>query len=83
MTKILGNHTFQMGAYAAFAQKNEDNSPDVQGILTFDASSAVSSGNALADLLMGNVASYSSRANQPSTITATRSLSRTSRMIGA
>jgi hypothetical protein len=58
LTKILGTHTFQMGAYVVFAQKNEDNSPNVQGILTFDASSAVSSGNALADLLMGNVASY-------------------------
>ncbi len=59
MTKILGTHTFQFGAYLVFAQKNEDNSPNVQGILTFDASSAVSSGNALADLLMGNIASYS------------------------
>jgi hypothetical protein len=58
LTKIVGTHTFQMGAYAAFAQKNEDNSPDVQGILTFDASSSVSTGNSLADLLMGNVASY-------------------------
>jgi hypothetical protein len=58
LTKIVGKHTFQMGAYSAFAQKNEDNSPDVQGILTFDASSGVSSGNALADLLMGNIASY-------------------------
>jgi hypothetical protein len=58
LTKILGNHTLQMGAYAAFAQKNEDNSPNVQGILTFDASSAVSTGNALADMLLGNVASY-------------------------
>src|SRR5437016_3025029 len=59
LTKIVGTHTFQMGAYMAFAQKNEDNSPNVQGILTFDASSAVSSGNALADMLLGNIASYS------------------------
>ena len=58
LTKILGTHTFQMGAYVAFAQKNEDNSPDVQGILTFNAGSAVSTGNALADLLTGNIASY-------------------------
>jgi hypothetical protein len=58
LTKIVGKHTFQMGAYTAFAQKNEDNSPNVQGILTFDTSSAVTTGNALADLLMGNVASY-------------------------
>jgi Carboxypeptidase regulatory-like domain len=58
LTRILGTHTFQMGAYMAFAQKNEDNSPNVQGILTFDASSSVSSGNAFADMLMGNIATY-------------------------
>ncbi len=65
VTKILGNHNVQFGAYAVAAQKNEVNSNigsvtgDVQGILTFDASnSAVSSGNAFADLLLGNIATY-------------------------
>jgi carboxypeptidase family protein len=58
MTKILGKHTFQFGAYLAFAQKNEANSPNVQGILTFSSSSSVSTGNAFADLLLGNVSSY-------------------------
>jgi len=58
LTKVFGQHTFQMGAYVAFAQKNEDNSPNVQGILTFDSSSSVTSGNSFADLLMGNIASY-------------------------
>jgi hypothetical protein len=58
MTKVLGTHTFQFGAYIVFAQKNEANSPNVQGILTFDTSKPVSTGNALADLLLGNVASY-------------------------
>jgi hypothetical protein len=58
VTKIVGTHTFQFGAYAAFAQKNEDNSVDVQGLLTFDTSSPISTGNAFADLLMGNIASY-------------------------
>jgi len=58
VTKILGTHTFQFGAYAAFAQKNEDNSPNVQGILSFAASSSFGTGNALADMLLGNVASY-------------------------
>ncbi len=38
MTKILGTHTLQFGAYIAFAQKNEQNSPYIQGILTFDSS---------------------------------------------
>src|SRR5438309_6696781 len=58
MTKIRGTFTFQFGFYAAFAQKNEQNSPYVQGILTFDTSSPVSTGNAFADLLLGNIARY-------------------------
>jgi len=59
VTKIIGTHTLQFGAYAAFAQKNEQNSPYIQGILTFDSSnSTVSTGNAFADLLLGNIAKY-------------------------
>jgi len=59
MTKVFGTHTFQFGAYLVFAQKNEANSPNVQGILTFSSTdSSVTTGNAFADLLLGNVASY-------------------------
>jgi len=58
VTKIVGKHTFQFGAYFAFAQKNEMNSPNLQGILTFDSTKPYSTGNAFADLLLGNVASY-------------------------
>src|SRR5438876_10663321 len=59
MTKIHGTHTLQFGVYTALAQKNEENSPYNQGILTFDSSnSTVSTGNAFADLLLGNVATY-------------------------
>jgi Carboxypeptidase regulatory-like domain len=59
VTKTVANHTLTTGVYVAFAQKNEDNSPDVQGILTFDAgNSTVSSGNSFADLLMGNISNY-------------------------
>jgi Carboxypeptidase regulatory-like domain/TonB-dependent Receptor Plug Domain len=59
VTKTFGTHVFQFGAYAVFAQKNEANSPYVQGILTFDSGAAsVSTGNAFADLLLGNIASY-------------------------
>ncbi|MBS1839573.1 MAG: carboxypeptidase regulatory-like domain-containing protein [Acidobacteria bacterium] len=65
MTKILGNHTMQFGAYVAFAQKNEANSPYIQGILTFDSSAAtVTTGNAFADLLLGNIASYQQTTKQ-------------------
>jgi carboxypeptidase family protein len=59
LTKIAGTHTLIMGVYFAAAQKNEDNSPDVQGILSFSTSSPISTGNSFADLLMGNVAEYS------------------------
>ncbi|HWY41925.1 MAG TPA: carboxypeptidase regulatory-like domain-containing protein [Candidatus Sulfotelmatobacter sp.] len=60
MTKIVGTHTLQFGFYAAFAQKNEQNSPYIQGILTFDSSNNnISTGNAFADLLLGRVAQYS------------------------
>lgn len=58
VTKTMGKHILQFGAYVVFAQKNEANSPNVQGILTFDTSSSVTTGNAFADLLMGNIASY-------------------------
>jgi hypothetical protein len=59
VTKTMGKHIFQFGVYTAFAQKNEMNSPNVQGILTFDTSGSVTTGNAFADLLAGNIASYS------------------------
>jgi hypothetical protein len=59
VTKVLGTHTFQFGAYLVFAQKNEANSPYVQGILSFSTSAAsVTTGNAFADLLLGNISSY-------------------------
>ncbi|MGB2624018.1 MAG: carboxypeptidase regulatory-like domain-containing protein [Candidatus Acidiferrum sp.] len=58
MTKILGTHNLQFGVYFAAAQKNEDNTADLQGILTFSSSSPISTGNAFADMLMGNIAQY-------------------------
>ena len=58
VTKIVGTHTLQFGAYLAFAQKNEQNSPYIQGVLTYNSGSPISTGNAFADLLMGNVAQY-------------------------
>jgi Carboxypeptidase regulatory-like domain len=59
VSKLVGNHNLQFGFYAAFAQKNEQNSPDIQGLLTFNSSnSTVSSGNAFADFLSGRIASF-------------------------
>jgi hypothetical protein len=58
LTKLKGNHTLIFGAYFVAAQKNEDSTGNVQGILTFDNSSPISSGNTFADMLVGNVAQY-------------------------
>jgi len=58
ITKVVKTHALQFGAYVAFAEKNEMNSPNLQGILTFDSTKPFSSGNAFADLLLGNVSSF-------------------------
>ncbi len=61
LTKVLGKHTFQMGAYAVIAQKNEQSSLGTpQGTVSFSASnSVVGTGNAFADLLLGNIDTFS------------------------
>jgi hypothetical protein len=60
VTKIIGKHNLQFGAYAVAAQKNEltGTVPSINGFLTFDPTSPVSAGNPFADLLMGNIANY-------------------------
>ncbi len=63
ISKIIGKHNLQFGAYAAFGQKNEFGGElgagSIPGYLTFDASNGgVSSGNPFADLLMGYVSSF-------------------------
>jgi len=64
LTKIVGRHNLQFGAYFVAAQKNELSGVQVNGNLTFDIGSPVSTGNAFADMLMGNVASFSQGSNQ-------------------
>ncbi|HTZ32126.1 MAG TPA: carboxypeptidase regulatory-like domain-containing protein [Methylomirabilota bacterium] len=61
LTKVAGKHTLQMGFYWVIAQKNEQSSfGTVQGTVNFAASnSVVGTGNAFADLLLGNIGSYS------------------------
>lgn len=64
VTKIVGRHNLQFGAYFVAAQKNELSSVQVNGSLTFDSSSPISSGNAFADMLLGNIASFGQGSNQ-------------------
>jgi hypothetical protein len=59
VTKIIGKHNLQFGAYFVAAQKNEPSVLDDNGLLTFTATgNTVGTGNAFADLLQGNIASY-------------------------
>jgi hypothetical protein len=64
VTKIVGRHNLQFGAYFVAAQKNELSQLQLNGALTFDTGSKVSSGNAFADLLLGNIGSFSQGSNQ-------------------
>ena len=65
VTKNIGKHNLQFGGYFVAAQKNERAYVDVEGDLSFDTTAPVSTGNAFADLLMGNIASYSQDSAQP------------------
>jgi Carboxypeptidase regulatory-like domain/TonB-dependent Receptor Plug Domain len=65
LTKQIGKHNLQMGGYFVAADKNEMAFVDVEGDLAFDTGFPVSSGNAFADLLMGNIASYTQDSAQP------------------
>jgi len=62
ISKIVGKHNLQFGAYAVFGQKNELGGElaagSIPGYLTFDDTSLVSTGNAFADLLLGNISSF-------------------------
>src|SRR6184192_4489679 len=63
VSKIVGKHNLQFGAYAIAGQKNElggELSPgSIPGYLTFDDSNgAVTTGNAFADLLLGRISSF-------------------------
>src|SRR5205085_11151801 len=58
VTKIIGAHNLYFGAYFVAGQKNEQNSPYIQGTLTFSNTAVVSTGNAFADFLTGRIASF-------------------------
>jgi hypothetical protein len=69
VTKIIGRHNLQFGIYYANAHKNELPQPPTaaNGLLSFANSSngsLNSSGNAYADLLLGNVSSFTQQQAQ-------------------
>ncbi len=64
VTKIVGPHNLQFGVYFVDAHKNEIPQPGVgvNGLLTFSSSSPNTSGNAFADLLLGNIGGFTQEA---------------------
>ncbi|HEX8817500.1 MAG TPA: carboxypeptidase regulatory-like domain-containing protein [Terriglobales bacterium] len=64
LTKIIGRHNLTAGAYFVAAQKNEMSGLFINGSISYDISSPISTGNAFADLLMGQVANYTQGSNQ-------------------
>lgn len=65
LSKSWGKHNLQFGGYFAAAQKNEMAYVDLGGDLEFDSTSPKSTGNAFADLLMGNIATFAQDSAQP------------------
>ena len=61
----MGKHNLQFGAYFVAAQKNELSSGQNNGLLSFDSTAPNSTGNAFADLLMGNIANFTQASAQP------------------
>jgi hypothetical protein len=64
LTKTVGRHNLQFGAYFVAGQKNELSSVQVNGSLTFDTGSTLSTGNPFADMLLGNISNYTQGSNQ-------------------
>ncbi len=60
-----GKHNLQFGADFVASEKNEGAQTNRQGILVFDSTAPVSTGNAFADLLLGNIANYSQDSAEP------------------
>jgi Carboxypeptidase regulatory-like domain len=60
VTRVIGRHNLQFGGYFTAAQKNEIPQPTIStnGFVTYDISKPLSTGNAFADLLIGNVAKF-------------------------
>ena len=61
LTKITGAHNLQFGIYVVDAHKNEIPQPGngVNGLLYYDSTNAaITSGNAYADFLLGNISSF-------------------------
>ena len=60
ITKSVGAHNIQAGIYVVSAHKNEVPQPSygVNGFLQFSTSASITTGNAFADMLLGNIGTF-------------------------
>ena len=67
VSKSIGKHNLQFGAYFVASQKNElpQFEPSVNGFITYDAGFSGSTGDPFADLLAGNISSFGQASGQP------------------
>ncbi len=57
-SKLLGNHNLKAGIMVMRSRKNQDNVPAINGNFSFSTSAANTTGNALADAVIGNFYTY-------------------------
>ena len=57
-SKVIGSHSLKAGFLVLRSRKNQDNIPAINGSLTFQTGHSFSSGNALADAVLGNFQQY-------------------------
>lgn len=57
-SKVLGNHTLKAGIDMKRSRKNQDNVPAINGTFAFNTARTGTTGNALADTLLGNFYTY-------------------------
>ncbi|HSU31515.1 MAG TPA: carboxypeptidase regulatory-like domain-containing protein [Bryobacteraceae bacterium] len=57
-SKVLGNHNLKAGILIMRSRKNQDNVPAINGTFVFNTSASGTTGNSLADALLGKFYSY-------------------------
>jgi hypothetical protein len=63
VTKAIGNHVLRAGILIMRSHKNQDNPPAINGQYTFSTSRSPTSGQALADALLGDFQQYTESPN--------------------
>ncbi len=58
LSKVIRNHNLKVGVLVMRSRKNQDNVPDVNGRFNFSTNHTGSTGNSVADTLLGNFNTY-------------------------